>query len=424
MSKHRVAVLKVVTNQSSVTAAAAEHGLSRGHLHRLLRRYRQGGLEALEPRSRQPHSNPRRTPEAVRDRIVALRTELTAQGLDAGPVTIAWHLERDGLHAPSTSTIRRILHAAGLVMPQPHKRPRSASRRFEADAPNEVWQSDMTHWRLADGTEVEICSWLDDHSRYLLGCTAFGRVDGDDVVTTFCAAGEEYGWPAATLTDNGAIYTSRFTRGHNAFEHLLAYLGIRQRNGAPEPSPDAGQDRALRADAQALARATARRAEPGRAAGPTRCLPDGLRRGATPPGDRPSHPRRSLRGDAQGPARGSSRPGSSPPALRHRRQGRRHDPASGRPPASPGDRGCPSRSSCPGHRRRAGGHRRGTRDRGGPLIPPHRARAPVLAQPTTKPRPMAGASSDRVTSVLVHRLSPMSRLMCHTCRDSRQWLRR
>ena len=282
----------------------------------------------------------------------------------------------------------------------------------------------MTHWRLADGTEVEICSWLDDHSRYLLGCTAFGRVDGDDVVTTFCAAGEEYGWPAATLTDNGAIYTSRFTRGHNAFEHLLAYLGIRQRNGAPEPSPDAGQDRALRADAQALARATARRAEPGRAAGPTRYLPPRLRRGATPPGDRPSHPRRSLRGDAQGPARGSSRPGSSPPALRHRRQGRRHDPASGRPPASPRDRGGPSRSSCPGHRRRAGGHRRGTRDRGGPLVPPHRARAPVLAQPTTKPRPMAGASSDRVTSVLVHRLSPMSRLMCHTCRDSRQWLAR
>jgi len=32
---------------------------------------------------------------------------------------------------------------------------------------------------------------------------------------------------------NGAIYTSRFTGGHNAFEHLLAWLGIRQRNGAP-----------------------------------------------------------------------------------------------------------------------------------------------------------------------------------------------
>ena len=53
------------------------------------------------------------------------------------------------------------------------------------------------------------------------------------MVTTFCAAGEAHGWPAATLTDNGAIYTSRFTGGHNAFEYLLAWLGIQQRNGAP-----------------------------------------------------------------------------------------------------------------------------------------------------------------------------------------------
>ena len=88
-------------------------------------------------------------------------------------------------------------------------------------------------WRLADGTEVEILSWLDDHSRYLLGCTAFGRVAGDDVVATFSAAGDAHGWPAATLTDNGAVYTSRFTGGRNGFEYLLAWLGVRQKNGAP-----------------------------------------------------------------------------------------------------------------------------------------------------------------------------------------------
>ena len=164
---------------------------------------------------------------------MALRTELTAQGLDAGPLTIAWHLEREGLRTPSSSTVRRILGAAGLVVPEPRKRPRSSWHRFEAAAPDELWQSDMTHWHLADGSEVEICSWLDDHSRYLLDCTAFGRVDGDDVVATFCAAGEAYGWPAATLTDYGAIDTSRFTGGRNAFEYLLAYLGIQQRNGAP-----------------------------------------------------------------------------------------------------------------------------------------------------------------------------------------------
>jgi transposase InsO family protein len=233
MSKHRVAVLKVVSKQLSVTAAAAEYGISRQHLQRLLRRYRDGGLEAVEPQSRRPHANSGRIPDGVRARIVALRTELARRGLDAGPVTIAWHLGREGHPVPSTSTVRRVLHAAGLIVPEPRKRPRSSWHRFEASAPNELWQSDFTHWRLADGTEVEILDWLDDHSRYLLACTAFRRVSGDDVVATFVAAADEHGWPAATLTDNGAVYTSRFTGGRNGFEYLLAYLGIRQKNGAP-----------------------------------------------------------------------------------------------------------------------------------------------------------------------------------------------
>jgi transposase InsO family protein len=242
MSKHRVAVLKVVSKQLSVTAAAAEYGMSRQHLHRLLCRYRDGGLDALEPGSRRPLTNPGRTPDPVRERIVGLRTQLTGRGLDAGPVTIAWHLGREGLPVPSSSTIRRILHAAGLVVPEPRKRPRSSWIRFEAAIPNELWQSDFTHWRLADGSEVEICSWLDDHSRYVLDCTAFGRVAGDDVVSTFVVAGEEHGWPAATLTDNGAVYTSRFTGGRNSFEYLLAYLGVRQKNGAPGHPQTQGKD--------------------------------------------------------------------------------------------------------------------------------------------------------------------------------------
>jgi transposase InsO family protein len=233
MSKHRVAVLKVVAAQSSVTAAAAECGISRQHLHRLLRRYREGGLDDLEPRSRRPRSSPQTVPGAVRDRVLGLRISLDAEGLDAGPATIAWHLGREGLPVPSTSTIRRILHAAGLVVAEPRKRPRSSWIRFEAAAPNEVWQSDFTHWRLADESEVEIISWLDDHSRFLLGSAVCRRVSGDDVVATFTGAGEAHGWPAATLTDNGAVYTARFTGGRNGLEYLLAWLGIRQKNGAP-----------------------------------------------------------------------------------------------------------------------------------------------------------------------------------------------
>src|SRR5438067_5136480 len=233
MSRARVAVLQIVSKQLSVTAAAAEYPISRRHLHRLLGRYREGGLDALQPRSRRPLSNSAATPPAIRERVLELRSRLTADGLDAGPVTIAWQLEREGLPAPSTSTIRRILHAAGLITPQPRKRPRSSYTRFEMAQPNEMWQSDFIHWRLADGTDVEVLDWLDDHSRYLLSCTAHEPVTGDDVVCTFLGVIEEYGPPASILTDNGSVYTSRFTGGRNAFEYILPILGIRQKNGSP-----------------------------------------------------------------------------------------------------------------------------------------------------------------------------------------------
>jgi transposase InsO family protein len=226
-------ILKIVAKQLTVTEAAAEYGMSRQHLHKLLARYREGGLDAVEPRSRRPRSNPAATDPGVRERIVHHRVRLTGAGLDAGPATIAWHLEQEGHRPPSTSTIRRLLHAAGLITPEPRKRPKSSYSRFEADFPNECWQSDFTHWRLRDGTDVEILNWLDDHSRFLISCTAHTPVTGDTVVTTFLTATDTYGAPASTLTDNGRVYTARFGGGRNAFEHLLTILGIQQKNGAP-----------------------------------------------------------------------------------------------------------------------------------------------------------------------------------------------
>jgi transposase InsO family protein len=233
MSRARVAVLKVASGELSVTQSAADYGFSRRHLHRLLASYREGGMEALEPGSRRPKSNPAKTSEEVRRRVIELRSHLIADGLDAGPVTIAWHLEREDLKAPAPATISRILTAAGLVIAQPRKRPRSSYIRFQADQPNETWQSDFMHTRLADGSDVEILSWLDDHSRFLLACTAHQPVTGDTVVAAFLQTIDQHGPPASTLTDNGRVYTARFGGGRNAFEYLLPILGVRQKNGSP-----------------------------------------------------------------------------------------------------------------------------------------------------------------------------------------------
>jgi len=96
MSKPRVIVLSVVQQGLTVTEAAARFGVSRQWVHVLLARYRSGGLDAVEPRSHRPRSNPRQTPPHMVERIVAIRQELVGNGLDAGPLTIAARLRAEG----------------------------------------------------------------------------------------------------------------------------------------------------------------------------------------------------------------------------------------------------------------------------------------------------------------------------------------
>ena len=233
MSKSRVIVLSVVHQGLSKAEAARRYGVSWQWVHTLVTRYHEGGIEAVDARSSRPRSNPRQIDEALTQDIVDLRRSLTGQGLDAGALTIAWHLEQRGLRVPSTSSIRRVLVGAGLVEPEPKKRPKASLRRFSADQPNETWQSDFTHWRLSDDRDVEIIDWLDDHSRYLLHLRVHTRVTGPIVIESFTDCVNEFGLPTSTLTDNGVVDTTRLIGARNGLENLLATLGVIQKNGHP-----------------------------------------------------------------------------------------------------------------------------------------------------------------------------------------------
>ena len=164
MSRARLVITAVVVEGRSQAEVARAYGVSPSWVSRLVARYRSEGEAAFEPRSRRPHRSPNATSAVVVGQIVALRRRLVADGLDAGPDSIVWHLRREGVTV-STSTVARQLRTAGLITAQPQKRPRSSYVRFAAEMPNECWQSDFTHYRLADGTDTEILGFLDDHSR-------------------------------------------------------------------------------------------------------------------------------------------------------------------------------------------------------------------------------------------------------------------
>jgi transposase InsO family protein len=252
MSVTRLLITAVVVEKRPVPAVAARYGVSRSWLYELLARYRREGEAVFEPRTRRPRSNPQAIAAEVVDLIVELRQKLTATGLDAGPETIVWHLDHHHDVTVSRATVARYLTKAGLVVPEPQKRPKSSFIRFQAAMPNECWQADFTHYRLTrpdgrPGPDSEILSWLDDCSRYALRVTAHVRVTGPIVLAEFRRTVAQHGIPASTLTDTGMVFTTRLSGGkrgagtRNGFEHELGKLGVLQKNSRPNHPTTCGK---------------------------------------------------------------------------------------------------------------------------------------------------------------------------------------
>jgi transposase InsO family protein len=229
----RYLVDAVVLEKRSYRDVARSHGVSKSWVAALVARFREGGYEAVAPRSRAAKNVANRSPAELEERIVRLRKELTEEGFDAGAQTIHYHLSLTDPSPPSVSTIWRVLKRRGFVTPQPHKRPKSSYVSFEATLPNEMWQSDVTFFELKDATKVEICNFLDDFLRVCVASTAHAVTTAPDVVATLYEAGGAWGLPASLLTDNGCIYTAAYRHGYSAMESELFHLGIDYKHSRP-----------------------------------------------------------------------------------------------------------------------------------------------------------------------------------------------
>jgi transposase InsO family protein len=235
MSLARLVITAVTVEGRSKSAVAREYGLTRFWVQILVKRFETEGEAAFVPRSRRPHHNPHAVGLEVEDQIIRLRKQLSKNGLDAGAETIAAHLATAGVSpVPAVSTIWRILSRRGFVVGQPQKRPRSSWRTFCAEQPNERWQADITHWRLADGSEVEICNIVDDHSRVCIASVARLIFTGTQVWQVFLAAFGRWNLPAEVLTDNGAVFTAKQRGdGRVALEVQLGLRGVRVSHSRP-----------------------------------------------------------------------------------------------------------------------------------------------------------------------------------------------
>lgn len=228
--------LKIAVASEGVNVAefCRRHGISRETFYVWRRRFKAAGVDGLQPRSRAPRSNPRQTAAAVEEAIVELRKELADLGVDAGPGTIHWHLcrrWRDGA-VPSVATVWRVLTRRGFITAEPRKRPKASLRRFEASAPNELWQADCIDWTIATGV-VKILTFLDDHSRIALCVRPLAQATSDATWETFCLASEHWGVPLGQLSDNGLNFSGKLRGFEVRFETELRAIGVVPKTARP-----------------------------------------------------------------------------------------------------------------------------------------------------------------------------------------------
>ena len=189
------------------------------------RRYRLGGLSALADA---PYA--RRGLQALTEEEVAafcaLKREVPARSLDR-LIRIAEDLTLVERGKARRSTVHRALQTQQLSARKASPKPRDVLDRYQADFPNEIWQSDMLQgpW-LPDPRKPKkmrkswLYAFLDDHSRLCLHGRFSFKGDLPALELVFRRALQKHGIPVRVYYDNGAVYRSEHMR------QIVACAGI------------------------------------------------------------------------------------------------------------------------------------------------------------------------------------------------------
>ena len=223
----------VQARQSGLTLDEVKslYGVSPSAICGWTERYEKGGIAGLE-------SQPTGGAAPARSQRVSAAEQLVdgikSADPDAGVGKVQGELSRHGFLSLARETVRRLLRGKGHgpILGRSRRKNRPAKvRHFERALPNELWQTDIMSFMIKGQYRVYVIGFMDDHSRFIVGCGLHRFQTTAHVQEVFRAAIEKHGLPKEVLSDNGRQYYS--WRGRSQFTEMLTKLGIRHIRSRP-----------------------------------------------------------------------------------------------------------------------------------------------------------------------------------------------
>ena len=229
----RVRIVQAVMRGTRHTDAAVAFGVSTAVVQKFMALFQSGGMDALQPKHHDGGAatkrKKRRAAKPVERAVVATREA----NPEWGARRIRDVLARFAGLGVSETTVRRILHEAGLVTETEIEAPREKPpRRFERAAPNQLWQSDLFTFELRRHQRVYLVGFMDDYSRYVVSWAMAHHQKASLVIEALERGIAEYGQPQEVLTDQGRQYAA--WRGETEFQELLRRYGIAHSKSRPQ----------------------------------------------------------------------------------------------------------------------------------------------------------------------------------------------
>jgi transposase InsO family protein len=193
-----------LSNGSNIAELCRRFDISRKTGYKWINRFLTKGYPGLADLSRRPKTSPNRTSGVLVNAILEVRKLHTAWG----GRKIRKRLQNLGWQkVPAASTITAILKRHGRIDAAESLK-HTAWTRFEAEAPNDLWQMDYKGHFAANQGRCHPLTVLDDHSRYSLGLEACSDEKTLTVRQRLIPIFQRYGLPKQMLMDNGSPWGS------------------------------------------------------------------------------------------------------------------------------------------------------------------------------------------------------------------------